>query len=225
LKEQQDLPAGEFSSLLNHARRALVTDMGTEVECGACIACCNSSYFIHIRPDETLALGRIRKELLAAAPGMPKGHVLLGYDKKGRCPLLIKGACSIYEHRPLTCRNYDCRIFTAAGITAGGDDKARINQRAACWKFSYPTQVARDEHAAVKAAARFIREHAACFPNGNIPTNPSQLAILAIKVYDVFLQKEGVARNAVRPSTDADVADAIVEASRKFDAVIEYDEK
>lgn len=217
MNERQDLPAGDFSSWLRHTRSALLIENGADVDCGACIACCSSSQFIHVRPEETRTLDRIRKDILVAAPGLPKGHVLLGYDKNGFCPMMVNGKCSIYEHRPLTCRNYDCRIFTAAGITAG-DDKSRITQRVACWKFSYPTEGDRDEHLAVQAAAKFIRDHAECFPRGKIPKTSTQLAILAIKVYDVFLKKHGGSAKTGLTSSDTEVADAIVEACRKFDA-------
>ena len=216
--EHQDLPAGDFSSWLRHARSVLIIENGTDVNCGECIACCNSSQFIHVRPDETRTLGRIGKDLLVAAPGLPKGHVLLGYDKNGFCPMMVNGKCSIYEHRPLTCRNYDCRVFAAAGLAAGDDDKARITERVRRWKFSYPAKSDHDEHLAVQAAAKFIREHAECFPGGKIPSNPSQLAILAIKAYDVFLKKDGGSVKTGRASLDTEVANAIVEACRKFDA-------
>jgi hypothetical protein len=216
----KDLPAGDFSAWLRHARSALSTGAGTEVECGACTACCDSSYFIHIGPEETEALDRIEKGLLAAAPGLPEGHVVMGYDKNGVCPMLIDGRCSIYAHRPQTCRAYDCRVLAAAGITAGGGDKTRITQRAKRWKFSYPTGRDRDENAAVQAAARFIREHAECFPGGEIPSDPNQLAILAIKACEVFLAgDEGPAKNG-HAASDAEVADAIVEACRQFDAAL-----
>ncbi len=185
--EQQDLPAGDFSSWLRHARSALSNGIGTDVDCGECTACCSSSYFIHIGPAETRTLGRIPGDLLVAAPGLSNDQVVLGYDKNGCCPMLLDGKCSIYEHRPQTCRNYDCRVFAAAGIAAGGDDKARVNRRVKRWKFSYPAKRDHDEHLAVQAAAKFIREHAECFPGGRIPSNPSQLAILAIEVYEVFL--------------------------------------
>lgn len=215
--ERLDLPAGDFSSWLRDIRNALLIDSETAVACGECSACCSSSQFIHIRPEETRTLGRIHKELLVAAPGLPEGHMLLGYDKNGMCPQVRNGACSIYEHRPLTCRAYDCRIFTAAGITAG-DDKALITERVRRWKFSYPAARDREEHSAVQAAAKFIREHAEGFPGRKVPTNPGQLAILAIKVYDVFLKSDGGSVNAGRASSDAETADAIVETCRTFDA-------
>jgi len=214
----QSLPAGDFSSWLRHIRNALLSESGIDVACEGCIGCCSSSYFIHIKPQETGSLSRIRKEVLFSAPGLPKGHLLMGYDKDGRCPMLEKGKCVIYEHRPLTCRNYDCRVFTAAGIAAGGDDKAVINQRVERWKFSYPTESDRNEHLAVRAAATFIREHAHSFPGGQVPNDLGQLAMLAIKVYDVFLKKSGGADTPESARSDTDLVKAIVDACQQFDA-------
>ncbi len=218
MKNQHHLPAGDFSCWLLHTRENLLTENGTVVACGECIACCSSSQFIHIRPGETRTLSMIRKDLLVPAPGLPAGNVLLGYDKNGFCPMMINGACSIYEHRPLTCRNYDCRVFTAAGIIAGGKSRKRINEQIKLWKFSYPAERDRDEHMAVQAAAKFIREHAECFPGGRIPDTPVQLAILAIKVYEVFLRKDRMSAEAGSASSDRETADAIVDACRRFDA-------
>lgn len=218
IAEQQDLPAGCFSSWLRRTRSALIKGTEAEVHCGECNVCCTSSYFIHIKPEETQTLARINRKLLFAAPGLPRGNVLLGYDKNGRCPMLINNKCSIYEHRPLTCRRYDCRIFTAAGIAAGEDDKALITQHIRHWKFSYPTKLDYDQHSAVKASAMFIREHAECFPGGAVPSNPSQLAILAIKVYDVFLKCTVELGKTVRISTDNEIAKAIMDANEKFEA-------
>ena len=212
--QQRDLPAGDFSSWLRDIRNAFILESGTEVDCGECIACCSSSQFIHVNPREMLTLGLIRKEMLVAAPGYPKGHVLLGYDRNGYCPMMINEKCSIYEHRPLTCRSYDCRVFVAAGISAG-DNAPRITERIKRWKFTYPTEHDHDEHGAVRAAANFIAIHAACFPGGKTPALPTQLAVLAIKVYDVFLDRKGEKRNT---SSDAAIAGAIVETCRKFDA-------
>jgi len=212
------LPAGDFSAWLSHARNALINETNNDVDCTDCDACCSSSYFIHIQPKEKRTLGRIPQELLFPAPGMPPGHVVLGYDNKGRCPMLKNGKCSIYDFRALTCRNYDCRIFTAAGIAAGEKDKARITQRAKRWKFSYPTKRDHEEHAAVQAAARFIQEHAECFPGGAVPTNPSQLAILAIKVYAVFLKNDEGSAKTRGASLDTEMANTIVHACKTFDA-------
>jgi uncharacterized protein len=218
VNEQQSLPAGDFSSWLRHTRNALLNNGTIDVHCGECIGCCTSSYFVHIKPEETGTLGRINKKVLFAAPGLPKGNMVMGYDNNGLCPMLVNGNCSIFSHRPQTCRIYDCRVFTAAGIAAGGDDKTAINQRILRWKFSYPKELDRDEHLAVQAAAKFIQEHADCFPGGRVPNNPSQLAILAIKVNDVFLKKNGITGESECAFSDSDIANMIVFASGKFDA-------
>ena len=168
-----DLAAGGFSSWLSRTRNAQREKGTAGVPCGECIACCTSSYFIDIAPGESQTLARIPKELLFPAPGLPRGNVLLGYDESGRCPMLLDRACSIYEHRPQTCRSYDCRVFPAAGIEAGGRDKELIKRRVRRWRFSYPTEADRGEHLAVQAAATFLRRHADCFPDGFVPGNPA----------------------------------------------------
>lgn len=215
------VPAGCFSSWLRRTRHALANEKEAVVPCGDCKACCISSYFIHIRPEETKTRSRIDKKLLFPAPGQPKGNMLLGYFENGYCPMMIDDRCSIYEDRPLTCRTYDCRIFTAAGIEAGDEDKALINQRALSWKFSYPTQRDRNQHSAVQAAAMFLRNHSDCFPAGVVPNNPSQLAILAIKVYDVFLKiNEEISRTGYSPQ-NLEVAQVIMAAQDRFVACTE----
>jgi hypothetical protein len=129
--------------------------------------------------------------------------------------MLVDDKCSIYEHRPRTCRNYDCRVFPAAGIAE--DDKALITERALRWEFSYPTERDRRQHSAVQAAAMFLRERAECFPGG-VPNSSTQLAILAIKVYDVFLDHQGDRGRSARVPPDPELARAVMEANRKFEA-------
>ncbi len=65
------------------------------------------------------------------------GSMLMGFDEQGHCFMFANGGCSIYPHRPETCRTYDCRVFTAAGMNAG-PDKSEINERIASWRFEYP---------------------------------------------------------------------------------------
>jgi Fe-S-cluster containining protein len=215
MTEQRDLPAGVFSSWLRRVRIAQLDDRGVAVPCGGCTACCRSSYFVHIGRDEAQTLARIPGELLFAAPDLPKGNVLLGYDEQGRCPMLREDACSIYGDRPLTCRNYDCRVYTAAGIDA---DRALVTERARRWAFSYPTEDDRDQHAAVQSAARFLREHAECFPGGAVPGDPAQVAVLAVKVYEVFLDYGDGSGGAGRASADRVTARAVMEVNEEFEA-------
>jgi uncharacterized protein len=129
----------------------------------------------------------------------------------GSCPMLKERKCSIYAQRPQTCRDYDCRIFAAAGIAAGGEDRSVINRRVSEWRFTYHTDGDLAAHAAVRLAAAFIKEKRDSFP-GRVPTAPTGIAVLAIKVYTVFLDPETLATN------DQDIARAIIEASRAFDS-------
>jgi Fe-S-cluster containining protein len=122
--------AGRFAEWLEELQRGDEMD----VPCDGCTACCTSAQFVHVEPDETETLARIPKELRFAAPGLPKGHVVLGYDEHGCCPMLIDGMCSIYEHRPRTCRTYDCRVFAATGVEPDPSQPA-IAARVREWQF------------------------------------------------------------------------------------------
>jgi uncharacterized protein len=181
-----DVPAGDFASWLRDIQDAIRSQRDSDVPCAGCTACCRSSQFIHIAPDERETLARIPSELLFPAPGWPRGHVVLGYDERGHCPMLINDRCSIYEHRPTTCRTYDCRIFAATGVDAG-DDKVEIARRTEQWRFDVAPG---DEatHAAVRAAAAYLDTHAGVL--GCTPVNQTQLAILALEIHEVFLHGE-----------------------------------
>lgn len=214
---EQALPTGRFSSWLHRARQAQKTEEGASVPCGDCTACCTSSYFIHIRPDETETLAEIPPSLLFAAPGLPKGHVVLGYDKNGRCPMFIDNKCSIYQYRPQTCRTYDCRIFPATGLPVE-KDKPLIAQQARRWQFAFPTPQDEERFRALQGVARFLREHADSFPPGFVPHNPTQQAVVALRVYEVFLDLTHASTNddhAVRPH---DMVAALLAAYERFEA-------
>ena len=201
--------AGLFGAWLTAARASLRGDgHGLDVPCGECVGCCTSSLFIHVGPGETDTLAAIPARLLVRAPGRPRGHRLLGFAADGACPMLKDRACSVYQHRPRTCRDYDCRIFAAAGLEAG-DGAPAINERVRAWIFSYESDAARRAHDAVRAAAAFVRDRRRSFPGGGAPSAPADIAVLALKVYPVFLDG---------PAGDpAEIAGAVIEANRKFE--------
>jgi uncharacterized protein len=182
-----DLPAGDFSSWLYEMRVAIRTGGVVDVACGGCTACCTSSQFVHVGPDETDALAHIPPELLFPAPGLPDGHVVLGYDERGHCPMLVDGRCSIYEHRPRTCRTYDCRVLPAAGFQDDEDVPVEIGKRASRWRFEYPNALSRVEHAAVEAAATFLAEHPEVLPPNSGRPSLTRLAVRATEISDLFL--------------------------------------
>jgi Fe-S-cluster containining protein len=178
---------------------------GAEVPCGACRGCCRSSMFIHIKPEETRTLERIPRALLFPAPGLPSGHVLMGYGDSGQCPMLIDNECSIYDDRPQTCRDYDCRIFAATGVAVDARTQAEIADRVKAWVFDYPNQESREEHSTVKAAAAFLEKNRNLFPPGRLPSYPVQLAVLAVRIYRLFSGMTGSSG-----MTDAAIAQAIL---------------
>jgi uncharacterized protein len=182
--DSDELPAGDFSAWLADMRAALRGERAADVPCAGCTACCTASQFVHIGPDETDTLAHIPGELLFPAPLLPRGHVVLGYDERGHCPMLVDGECSIYDHRPRACRTYDCRVFPAAGLDAAGDGKPLIADRARRWRFSYPAAVDRDEHDAVLAAATFVLEHPEALPAGTAPKTITQTAVRAVELSD-----------------------------------------
>jgi Fe-S-cluster containining protein len=204
--------AGGFSAWLRAMRSSLAGGPGMQVACGECVGCCTSSYVIKIRPHERDALAHIPAGF--REPGEHDGTWYMPADPQGRCPMYSGAAandagCSIYAHRPETCRTYDCRIFTAAGMPAG-EGKTMINERIASWRFEYEDDEARREHRAVTAAANYLRQHPVRFPNGRIPSRASDIAVLALKSYTVFM-----------PEAPADglAAARIIAACREFDAL------
>jgi uncharacterized protein len=189
MSDARDLPAGDFSAWMTAVQLAIRGEGESDVPCGSCTACCTASQFIHIGPDETDTLAHIPVGVLFPAPRLPRGHVLMGYDARGHCPMLIDGKCSIYAHRPRTCRTYDCRVFPATGIESD-DDKGLIAEQANRWSFSYQGDDDRTQHDAVRASALYLRDHREAHPEGNVPATPTQLAVAAIEAHEVFIGRD-----------------------------------
>ncbi|MBV8160911.1 MAG: YkgJ family cysteine cluster protein [Acidimicrobiia bacterium] len=208
--EQDERAADDFSSWMRGMRAAIREGGVAEVPCGECTACCTSSQFVHIGPDETDALGRIPSGLLFPAPGMPDGHVVLGYDEHGHCPMLVEGRCSIYEHRPRTCRTYDCRVLPAAGFHLDDDVPVAIGRRATSWRFTYATDAGAVKHEAVQAAATFLAEHPEVSkPNSGRPSL-NRLAALAVQISDVFVYTDDATGEVSLVSPSASIVEAAV---------------
>ncbi|MBL8268569.1 YkgJ family cysteine cluster protein [Steroidobacter sp.] len=204
--------AGPFSSWLLKMRRSLLGSEGMDVPCGDCVGCCVSGYSLQLRPEDYKAAARIPTTFVVnAAPGFAKGNLTVAALPDGLCPMLEDRKCTIYSDRPQTCLDYDCRIFAAAGIDAGGDDKVVINTRVRAWEFAYPELLDRQEHDAVRAAAAFIRDRRDSF-SVRVPAGPMGIAVFAIKSYRVFLD------SSVTSKSDAEIARAILEAARSFDS-------
>lgn len=181
------LDAGPIATWWRDTRAAIDGEADAQVPCGTCTGCCEASQFIHLTPDDTDALSRIPAELRFPAPGLPRGHQLMGYDEHGRCPMLVDGACSIYEHRPRTCRTYDCRIFAATGVTPDGEPSDPIPVRVRRWRFDHPTPFDDDLHAALLAAASSLERPDDQLPEQLRSRSATRRAVLAVETVVAFL--------------------------------------
>lgn len=203
--------AGDFSEWLDNAQAVLQTGKGeAHVSCGTCAGCCRSSMFVHIRPEETGTLQRIPRALLFPAPGLPKGHVLMGYDEKGRCPMLKDGRCSIYEDRPQTCREYDCRIFAATGIEVDARMQAEISERVKAWEFSYLADAGQAQFGLLRETAKFLQDNRMLFPAGVLPDQPAHLAAIAVRVHRLFSELAAKRSFGEPRASDSEIARAIL---------------
>jgi Fe-S-cluster containining protein len=205
------LAAGPFGAWLAQTRSALRGGRGAEVPCGDCTGCCTSGYSIQLRPTDRAALEVVPEGLLEQVPGFPKDERTLPPGPDGCCPMLVDGGCSIYARRPQTCVDYDCRIFAAAGLDAGGARMAVINRRVREWEFSYETDAERTAHEAIRAAARFMRERRASFGASLVPASSTGIAVFAIKAGEVFREP------GIGSLDDTTIAQRILEANRAFD--------
>jgi len=204
--DARPLDAGDFSPWLATVRAAIADGSTSPVPCDDCSACCRSSQFVHVAPDETDTLASIPRRLLFAAPGMPPGHMVMGYDDRGHCPMLTDDRCSIYEHRPRTCRAFDCRVFTAADVDPD-DDKPLISDRVRRWRFTFDGDdvVTQD---AIRAAARAVESNRPGLPDRAQPHGALQLAVVAIELHELFLRHDRDTGHSevVEPTDDAIVS-------------------
>ena len=66
-------------------------------------------------------------------------------------------------------------------------------------------------------AAAFLRERAECLPAGFVPGNPTQLAVLALEVCDVFLEPDAEPGGTGETRSDVEIASAVVDAREEFE--------
>ncbi|HEY0939917.1 MAG TPA: hypothetical protein VGE08_07450 [Steroidobacter sp.] len=96
---------------------------------------------------------------------------------------------------------------------------AEIAARVQQWKFDFLSDQARSEYSAVLAAADFLRKHRNTLPPGTLPRNPTQLAVLAIKIYEIFAEpEEGTGGGAEGRRPDREILQAILQAIEKSES-------
>lgn len=203
--------AGDFHTWLQNTLDAFFTGRGASVPCGDCKACCSAGYFIPVHRQEWSTRAAIPARLLVTPPAQHKDgeYQLISTTRRGHCALLRNGACSIYRVRPQTCRNYDCRLFAASGLSSGYDE---IDRQVDRWHFHHESEESLRVRAAIRMAARFVIDNERAFPNGRVPRRPADIAVVALKSHRVFLDA------ATQSGTPEAIAKAIVQACRAFDA-------
>lgn len=90
------------------------------VPCGSCTYCC-SKLSPYLTPQE-VASGLYPLSLIQPDPEEVRNSpeigpkVVLYRNPTGGCGMLKNGKCSIYDIRPLSCRQFDCRKSHHPGI-------------------------------------------------------------------------------------------------------------
>ena len=203
-------PAGSLGDWLAAMSAVLKGQRVADVPCDGCVGCCVSSYAIALRPEDSVALAAVpARHLRLSGHG---GVALMGYRDDGTCPMLEAGRCSIYADRPQTCRDYDCRIYAATGLLPDGQ-RPVIAERVREWRFDFPTGEELGQHAALQRAAGFIRKHAGLFPHAIRVQSAAAVAVLAVKVWPLFLKEEGDGSDEPPPEEQVR---RVLEAARAF---------
>jgi Fe-S-cluster containining protein len=178
--------AGELADWVDHFLETMKGEGPGSVPCGECVGCCTSSKFILVRPSDFKAKAVIPEELLFPAPGLPKGFLLMGYNELGHCPMFRNGKCSIYESRPETCRQYDCRVLAATNASLEGESET-IADQVNSWRFSFEKSASADAANAIRRSMKFLKQHSMSFPEEYIPVTETQLSALAVRIHREFM--------------------------------------
>lgn len=78
-----------------------------EVFCGSCNLCCQL-LSPHLTPDE-ISLGKYPISLIKSQNPEEGPIVVMFKSPTGGCSMFVDNKCSIYDNRPLACRQFDCR--------------------------------------------------------------------------------------------------------------------
>jgi hypothetical protein len=179
------IAAGSVAAWYSEFAHALRTGSDAHVPCGSCSACCTSSQFVHIGPDEHDTLAHIPSALRFAAP-RHAGHSVLPYDERGHCPMLAAGRCSIYEYRPRTCRVYDCRVFAATAVVPDEPSRRAVREQVVRWRFDRTDPADRELGDRLERAGRWIDDHQDDLPEALRAHDSTRRALSAFAIAELF---------------------------------------
>ncbi len=80
----------------------------TEVPCNGCTECCRSGQALVLHPGLGDDIDSYQVRTVADPETVAVVH-LLATKEGGECIYLGTSGCTIYERRPVLCRNFDCR--------------------------------------------------------------------------------------------------------------------
>lgn len=81
----------------------------SDVPCHGCTACCRHTLIVLIPEEGDLADLYETQDVVNPVTGHPAKALLQTRD--GACTYLGDHGCSIYEHRPVICKAFDCRRY------------------------------------------------------------------------------------------------------------------
>ena len=84
-----------------------------DVPCGSCTKCCE--WLTPFLTSEEVASGLYPISIMNPDPGMLLENPNIGptvamfKNKNGGCGMFVDNNCTIYDNRPIACRQFDCR--------------------------------------------------------------------------------------------------------------------
>jgi Fe-S-cluster containining protein len=81
----------------------------SDVPCNGCTACCRHALIVLIPEEGDLAAIYETQDVLSPLTGHPAKALL--QTREGACIYLGDGGCTIYDHRPVICKAFDCRRY------------------------------------------------------------------------------------------------------------------
>ena len=169
-------------------RAALRGERDSDVPCNGCTACCTSSQFVHIGPDETDTLAHIPAELLFPAPRLPRGHVRARL-RRAR-PLPDADRRRVLDLRAPPADVSDLRLprlprrRVSNPTTKTGTGRAT---RAPLAVHRADTDRPRRRTTRCAPPPRTSASIAVTCREAHLPTTATQLAVLAVELHDLFV--------------------------------------
>ena len=92
------------------------------------------------------------------------------------------------KHRE-TCRGTEAASSKEINVNISDAGKTNTARKAELWVFTIDSEQDLADSTTVRSAASFLEKYSDRFPKGFISCNPAQRAVMAIKVYSLFLQR------------------------------------